>query len=143
MVRETSNLKAIPATSQGVRCFVRALRKGETVGLLPEHAPKGDGVWVPFFGRLAYSMMLPCKLAAQTGAPVIIAAGERLPGGLGRRMHAKRRGGPLPRTVEAQAVWINAEMEEIIRRFPQQYLRDCNRFKVPSGGASASREQLL
>ncbi len=133
MVRETSNLKAVPATSQGVRCFVRALRQGETVGLLPDHAPKGDGVWAPFFGRPAYTMTLPCKLAAQTGAPLIIAAGERLPGGRGWRMHVKRLAGPLPQTAEAQAAWINAEMEEMIRRFPQQYLWGYNRFKVPSG----------
>jgi len=132
-VRETSNLKAVPATSQGVRSFVRALRQGEAVGLLPDQAPKGDGVWVPFFGRMAYTMTLPGKLAAQTGAPLIIAAGERLPGGRGWRMHVKRLAGPLPQTVEAQAAWINSEMEEMIRRFPLQYLWGYNRFKVPSG----------
>ncbi|WP_454753820.1 lysophospholipid acyltransferase family protein [Cupriavidus necator] len=132
-VRDTSPLKAVPATSQGVRSFVRALRQGEAVGLLPDHAPKGDGVWVPFFGRMAYTMTLPGKLAAQTGAPLIIAAGERLPGGRGWRMHVKRLAGPLPQSVEAQAAWINSEMEEMIRRFPLQYLWGYNRFKVPSG----------
>ncbi|MGH8785893.1 MAG: lysophospholipid acyltransferase family protein [Cupriavidus necator] len=132
-VRDTSSLKAVPATSQGVRSFVRALRQGEAVGLLPDHAPKGDGVWVPFFGRMAYTMTLPGKLAAQTGAPLIIAAGERLAGGRGWRMHVKRLAGPLPQTVEAQAAWINSEMEEMIRRFPLQYLWGYNRFKVPSG----------
>ena len=144
-VRGTSNLKAVPATAQGVRAFVRALRQGEAVGLLPDQAPKGDGVWVPFFGRMAYTITLPCKLAAQTGAPLIIAAGERLPGGRGWRMHVKRLTGPLPPTAEEQAAWINAEVEEMIRRFPQQYLWGYNRFKVPSGtqapdasGASAA-----
>ena len=135
-VRDTSSLKAVPATSHGVRCFVRALRQGGAVGLLPDHAPKGDGVWVPFFGRMAYTMTLPGKLAAQTGAPLIIAAGERLPGGRGWRMHVKRLDGPLPSTVESQAAWINAEMEEMIRRFPLQYLWGYNRFKIPSGASA-------
>jgi len=132
-VRSTSNLKAVPASSQGVRAFVRALRQGEAVGLLPDQAPKGDGVWAPFFGRMAYTMTLPGKLAAQTGAPLIIAAGERLPGGRGWRMHVKRLQGPLPETAEGQAAWINAEMEAMVRRFPQQYLWGYNRYKVPSG----------
>lgn len=131
--RDTSNLKAVPATSQGVRSFVRALRQGEAIGLLPDQAPKGDGVWVPFFGRLAYTMTLPGKLAAQTGAPLIIAAGERLADGRGWRMHVKRLAAPLPQTVEAQAAWINSEMQEMIGRFPAQYLWGYNRFKVPSG----------
>jgi len=136
-VRDTSNLKAVPANSQGVRAFVRALRQGEAVGLLPDQAPKGDGVWAPFFGRMAYTITLPGKLAAQTGAPLIIAAGERLPGGRGWRMHVKRLQGPLPETAEAQAAWINAEMEEMVRRFPQQYLWGYNRYKVPAGAPAA------
>lgn len=136
-VRETSNLKAVPATSEGVRSFVRALRQGDAVGLLPDQAPKGDGVWVPFFGRPAYTMTLPGKLAKQTNAALIIAAGERLPGGRGWRMHVKRLTGPLPDGAEAQAAWINAEMEEMVRRFPQQYLWGYNRYKVPAGAPSA------
>lgn len=132
-VRATSNLTTVPATSQGVRAFVRALRQGDAVGLLPDQAPKGEGVWVPFFGRPAYTMTLPGKLAQQTNAALIIAAGERLPGGRGWRMHVRRLTGPLPQEAEAQAAWINAEMEEMVRRFPQQYLWGYNRYKVPTG----------
>ncbi len=141
-VRETSNLKAVPATSEGVRSFVRALRQGDAVGLLPDQAPKGDGVWVPSFGRPAYTMTLPGKLAKQTNAALIIAAGERLPGGRGWRMHVKRLTGPLPDGAEAQAAWINAEMEEMVRRFPQQYLWGYNRYKVPAGAPSAPTATL-
>jgi KDO2-lipid IV(A) lauroyltransferase len=136
-VRGMSNLKAVPADSAGVRAFVRALRQGEAVGLLPDQAPKGDGVWAPFFGRMAYTMTLPGKLAMRTNAPLIIAAGERLPGGRGWRMHVKRLRGPIPESAEAQAAWINAEMEEMVRRFPQQYLWGYNRYKVPAGAPAA------
>src|SRR3546814_3162612 len=53
--RNTSKLNAVPATMQGVREFVRGLRRGNAVGLLPDQAPgTGDGVWAPFFGRPAY-----------------------------------------------------------------------------------------
>src|SRR3546814_5994215 len=84
--RNTSKLNAVPATMQGVREFVRGLRRGNAVGLLPDQAPgTGDSVWAPFFGRPAYTMTLPGKLARQTGVPIILTAGERLPTGRGDR----------------------------------------------------------
>lgn len=47
--RNTAGLKAVPANMQGVREFVRTLRRGGTVGLLPDQAPgEGEGVWAPF-----------------------------------------------------------------------------------------------
>lgn len=132
--RNTSAVRAVPATRQGVREFVRALRRGESVGMLPDQAPsQGEGVWVPFFGRMAYTMTLPGKLATQTGVAVILTAGERLPRGRGWRIHYVRLPDPLPPSAQAQATLINTAMETLIRRFPQQYLWSYNRYKTPRG----------
>lgn len=132
--RNTSTLTAVPADSRGVRAFVRALRAGSPIGLLPDQAPSvGEGVWVPYFGRPAYTMTLPGKLASQTGASVLIAAGERLPGGKGWRFHLEPLALPLPEDAEGQAALINAAMEKMIRRFPEQYLWGYNRYKAPNG----------
>ncbi|MGE8619720.1 MAG: lysophospholipid acyltransferase family protein [Achromobacter spanius] len=136
--RNSSAVNAVPATMQGVREFVRALRRGESVGMLPDQAPSvGDGVWVPFFGRLAYTMTLPSKLATQTNVPIILTAGERLPRGKGWRIHYVRVPEPLPADPEAQAALINAAMETLIRRCPQQYLWSYNRYKTPRGAPPA------
>ena len=136
--RNSSAVNAVPATMQGVREFVRALRRGESVGMLPDQAPSvGDGVWVPFFGRLAYTMTLPGKLATQTNVPIILTAGERLPRGKGWRIHYVRVPEPLPAEPEAQATLINAAMETLIRRCPQQYLWSYNRYKTPRGAPPA------
>ncbi|MDM9558898.1 MULTISPECIES: lysophospholipid acyltransferase family protein [Bordetella] len=132
--RNTSGLKAVPATMQGVREFVRTLRRGESVGLLPDQAPgEGEGVWAPFFGRMAYTMTLPGKLAAQTQVAVIVVAGERLPRGRGWRVHFARVPEPLPADPQAQAALFNAAMEGLIRRIPHQYLWSYNRYKTPRG----------
>ena len=132
--RNSSAVNAVPATMQGVREFVRALRRGESVGMLPDQAPGvGDGVWAPFFGRMAYTMTLPGKLATQTGVPIILTAGERLPGGRGWRIHYVRVPEPLPAEPEAQAALLNAAMETLIRRCPEQYLWSYNRYKTPRG----------
>ncbi len=132
--RNTAQMRAVPANMQGVREFVRALKRGEAVGMLPDQAPgKGDGVWAPFFGRPAYTMTLAGKLALQTGVAVILCAAERLPSGQGWRMHHLRLPEPLPQDPTALATLINAQMETLIRRFPEQYLWSYNRYKVPAG----------
>ncbi|HEU0229276.1 MAG TPA: lysophospholipid acyltransferase family protein [Burkholderiaceae bacterium] len=132
--RNSATLNAVPANMKGVREFVRALRRGGVVGLLPDQAPSsGEGVWVPFFGRPAYTMTLPGKLAAQTHVPVIAAAGERLPHGRGWRIHVVRLPEPLPADPDHQAALVNQTMEALIRRMPDQYLWGYNRYKQPKG----------
>ncbi len=136
--RNNSAMHAVPATMQGVREFVRALRRGEIVGLLPDQVPgQGEGVWAPFFGRMAYTVTLPGKLAAQTRVPVILCAAERLPRGQGWQLHFVRVPEPLPEDPQAQAALLNRSMETLIRRFPEQYLWGYNRYKTPRGAPPA------
>ena len=131
--RNISGLRAVPATTQGVREFVRALKRGEAVGMLPDQVPaSGDGVWAPFFGRPALTMTLAGRLARQTGVAVVLVAGERLPRGKGWRMHFLRLPEPLPQDPEALATLVNQSMETLIRRFPEQYIWSYNRYKAPS-----------
>lgn len=131
--RNIPGLQAVPATMQGVRAFVRALKRGEAVGMLPDQVPgSGDGVWAPFFGRPALTMTLAGKLARQTGVAVIMLAGERLPHGKGWRMHYIRLPEPLPDDPTELASLINATMEKMIKRFPEQYLWSYNRYKIPA-----------
>jgi KDO2-lipid IV(A) lauroyltransferase len=130
--RNSSAVKAVPATQQGVREFLRALRRGESVGMLPDQVPgQGEGVWAPFFGRMAYTMTLPGKLAHQAGVAVILTAGERFAHGRGWRIHYLRVPDPLPTDPQAQAALFNNAMEALIRRCPQQYLWSYDRYKIP------------
>src|SRR5690625_2037241 len=142
--RNTSGVEAVPATMKGVREFVRALRRGQAVGMLPDQAPgQGDGVWAPFFGRPAYTMTLAGKLAVQTQVPVILIAGERLARGKGWRIHCQRLPEPLPNNPSELASLINQQMEQLIRQFPEQYLWSYNRYKVPSGAPQPPSNQSL
>ena len=94
-----------PPTLAGVRQMMRALRRGEAVGLLPDQVPpEGMGVWAPFFGRPAYTMTLAARLAQQTGAALLLAWGERLPRGARLRGALRSRcDEPLPADPTAQA----------------------------------------
>ena len=134
--RARPGLAAAPATLAGVRQMIRALRRGEAVGLLPDQVPpEGLGVWAPFFGRPAYTMTLAARLAQQTGATVLLAWGERLPRGAGFALHFMPLDEPLPTGGEAaqaeSAAVVNRAMERLIRQRPEQYLWGYDRYKAP------------
>ncbi len=130
--RRRPGLQVAPTTPAGVRQLLRALRQGQSVGLLPDQVPpQGLGVWAPFFGREAYTMTLSARLAQQTGATVLVAWGERLPWGRGYRIHVRPLGVDLPPDAVAAATVINRAMEQVIAECPQQYLWGYARYKQP------------
>ena len=143
-LEETARLRpalaTAPANLAGVRQMLRALRRGESVGLLPDQVPPdGMGVWAPFFGQPAYTMTLAAKLVRQTGAAVAVLWGERLPRGGGYVVHAMPLPEPLPESGgdEADAAAINRSMEAVIRLKPTQYLWGYHRYKTPRGAPAA------
>ena len=132
--RARDHLATAPAQLSGVRLMMRALRRGETVGLLPDQVPPdGMGVWVPFFGQPAYTMTLAARLVQQTGAAVAVLWTARLPRGAGYAVHASELGVPLPEGEgdEAAALAINRAMEAVILQMPSQYLWGYHRYKSP------------
>ena len=132
--RARAHLATAPAQLSGVRLMMRALRRGETVGLLPDQVPPdGMGVWAPFFGQPAYTMTLAARLVQQTDAAVAVLWTARLPRGAGYTVHATELGVPLPEggTDEAAALAINRAMEAVILQMPTQYLWGYHRYKSP------------
>ena len=80
--RPAAQLTAVPANGQGVRALLRTLKSAGVIGILPDQVPsQGEGVWVNFFGRPAYTMSLPVRLAQATGAPLVWVLAVRRPGG--------------------------------------------------------------
>lgn len=121
-----------PATLGGVRLLLKALRRGEAVGILPDQVPaNGEGAWVDFFGRPAYTMTLIGKLVEATGATVVLFAGLRLPHAEGYAVHLEKFDGDC--TGPAGLRVLNATMEKMVALDPAQYLWSYNRYKVPSG----------
>lgn len=131
-VRDRPGLVAVPTTLSGVRDMIKALRRGEAVGLLPDQVPpEGLGQWVPFFGRDAYTMTLAARLAQQTGAVTLLCWSQRLSFGRGYRLHFRELQAPLAKELTPALAQINAEMERLIRECPGQYLWSYARYKQP------------
>lgn len=137
--RDRPGLVTAPASLAGVRQMIRALRKGETIGLLPDQVPpEGMGVWAPFFGQPAYTMTLATRLLLQTGATLLLMWAERLPGARGWVLHVSAPAEPMPTEAAdddalatACAAFVNREMERLIRQCPEQYLWGYHRYRRP------------
>lgn len=137
--RSREMLKSVPADLRGVRAMLKALKRGEAIGILPDQVPGvGEGEWVDFFGRPAYTMVLVSRLAEQTGAPVLLVCAERLSGGKGYRFIVEPMLAARPPESAVRA--LNRSLEHLIRSRPEQYLWAYNRYKVPAGAPRPEAE---
>ena len=137
--RNRPGMQAVPTTLAGVRQMIKALRRGEAVGLLPDQVPpEGLGVWSPVFGKPAYTMTLAARLALQTGATVLLVRCEREQVGRGFVMYAEPLPQPLDADLETAVRQVNEAMEHVIRQCPGQYLWGYGRYKQPRAEAPAA-----
>jgi Kdo2-lipid IVA lauroyltransferase/acyltransferase len=137
--RQRPGLLTAPASLAGVRQLMRALKAGQTLGMLPDQVPPaGLGVWAPFHGQPAYTMTLATRLAAQTGCAVLLITVLRQPRGAGYDIRVARLPEALPAagaddeaSSQAAARALNRAMEWQIAQAPAQYLWGYHRFKQP------------
>ena len=123
--RKRHNVTLAEANANGVRKLLKALKKGEAVGILPDQIPAaGEGEWANFFGKPAYTMTLASKLAEKTGATVIMVFGERLEKGSGYKMHLTKVD-----SINTTPL-LNHAIETQIKQNPSQYYWSYNRYKV-------------
>lgn len=117
-----------PTSPAGVKQVLAALKRGEMVGILPDHdPPDGSGVYAPLFGHPAHTMELVSKLAARTGAPVWFCLAERRPlRGFRIRLQPAPAAVADPREGPAA---LNAGVEAVIRAAPGQYWWGYQRYR--------------
>ena len=131
--RAYPNMHFVPTNLNGVRQMTRALSKGEAIGILPDQVPTGgDGVWVPFFGRPAYTTPLPARLANRNKTPVIMFTAKRKNLGQGWLMQATRLA-PFSEDATLAATEMNQAIERAILKAPEQFIWAYNRYKHPAG----------
>lgn len=132
VARARPGMATAPTSLAGVKQLIKALRAGQCVGLLPDQVPpQGQGLWLPFFQREAYTMTLSARLAAQGGATVLTAWGERLSWGRGYTVHVRPLSEALPSDLAQASARINLAMEALIVECPSQYLWGYARYKQP------------
>jgi KDO2-lipid IV(A) lauroyltransferase len=127
-----------PATLAGVRMVLKHLRRGGCSVVLPDQVPGlGEGEWVEFFGRPAYTMTLLGRLQHSSGAAIVFCYAERLARGRGFRLHLEEMTEPLSMDRRTAARQVNERVERLVRACPSQYLWGYNRYKRPAGAPPA------
>lgn len=123
----------------GVRTLLKALKRGEAIGLLPDQVPAhGEGEWADYFSRPAYTMTLAGRLLESSGARVLLSYVVRRPYGDGYDIHFA----PLELKSEIPVTrQINSALEKIIRTCPAQYLWSYNRYKAPPGSLPSAENK--
>ena len=131
--RAYPNMHFVPTNLNGVRQMTRALTRGEAIGILPDQVPSGgEGVWVPFFGRPAYTTPLPARLANRNNTPVVMFTAKRKNIGKGWVMQATRLAS-LSEDANIAAAQLNVAIENAVLVAPEQFIWSYNRYKHPAG----------
>ena len=131
--RAYPNMHFVPTNLNGVRQMTRALTRGEAIGILPDQVPSGgEGVWVPLFGRPAYTTPLPARLANRNNTPVVMFTAKRKGIGRGWLMQAIRLA-PLSEDASIAAAELNIAIENAVLVAPEQFIWSYNRYKHPAG----------
>jgi KDO2-lipid IV(A) lauroyltransferase len=115
---------------EALRPAIRHLKDGGTLWFAPDQETRrGDSVFVPFFGRPAWSLTSTHQMARLSGARVLPLFHERLADG----RYRVEIGEPLAdfptRDPVADTARVMALLEATIRRAPAQYLWMHKRFK--------------
>lgn len=128
--RERMGAQLVPTNPRGVAALLKALKRSEAIGILPDQEPAwGSGVFAPFYGHEAYTATLLPKLVARTQARVVTGVARRIPG-KGFEIHflnADERVYSEDDTLSATGV--NASVEASIALDPPQYQWEYKRYR--------------
>ena len=129
--RNKGNLTMASADKSGIIKLQRALKNGELVGMLPDQDPGHEGgIIAPFFNYPVNTMTLLIRLANKHNARIIMCWANRLKNGRGFDLNFE----PLDLISNSddlldQVTLMNRAIENLIRRFPDQYMWSYRRFK--------------
>ncbi len=132
--REHSGAKLVPTTQRGISAVLKALKRGEITGILPDQQPaQGSGLYVPFFGVPAYTMSLIHSLVQKTNCVVVL--GYAIRNSEGFRIIFKEVPNDLYSEDKLESiVALSKTVEASLEEEPSQYQWAYKRFrKQPDG----------
>ena len=119
-----------------LRPAIKHLKDGGILWFAPDQETRrGDSVFVPFFGRPAWSLTSPHQLARLSGAKVIAFHHRRTDDGRGYRLRLTPAMSNFPsKDGTTDTARVMAEIEAMVRDAPEQYLWIHRRFKRQPDG---------
>ena len=129
-MRERSGSELFERGPGGFQEVTTILRGGALVGILCDQHAGDQGVWVPFFGRLASTTTLPALMAKRSNA-IMVSCGLYTEGLARWRMAFSMPVDARGDSVDALTAEMNALLESEIRRSPEDWFWVHNRWKTP------------
>ena len=132
--REQSGATLVHTDVRGVAALIKALKRGETSGILPDQVPtESGGIMAPFMGIPARTMTLVTNLVQRAHCQVLLCAAIREPGGW--RLHFL----PASEAVfsdqqEVAVAALNTDVERLVALAPEQYQWEYKRFRAQPDG---------
>ena len=132
--REQSGATLVPTDVRGVAALIKALKRGETSGILPDQVPtESGGIMAPFMEIPARTMTLVTNLVQRAHCQVLLCAAIREPGGW--RLHFL----PASEAVfsdqqEVAVAALNTDVERLVALAPEQYQWEYKRFRAQPDG---------
>ena len=132
-LRVTADGAHLTELKGAVRHMLRALQKGEILGLVSDVSSKSSEVFAPFLGTMAATNSTAGVLHIKTGAPVVIASAHRT-----ARQHYKLHiweviesydTGDRRADVKHITERVNACLTQAIVTYPEQWFWDSRRFR--------------
>ena len=134
--RSRGGIKLAPTDRKGVSLVLKALRKGELVGVLPDQVPADEGgEFAEFFGEPALTMTLVSRLAARSQAKVFCGFAQRLPGAKGFKLIIREADRSIYDEDLSKSVrGLNKTVEDCVRMVVDQYQWEYKRFRRRPNG---------
>ena len=138
-IRERAGVEILRKHS-AARALLKALRRGETVGIpFDQNAKRSEAIFVPFFGEPAATTSGLARIVAISGAPVVPAFIVREPNQRTLRIEIHdevpiQRSGDHEADIEENTRRFVKVIEDVVRRYPEQFLWTHRRYRTRPRG---------
>jgi KDO2-lipid IV(A) lauroyltransferase len=135
-VRSRGGMKLAPTDQTGVSMVLKALQRGELVGILPDQVPSDEGgEFAEFFGEQALTMTLVSKLVARSQARVFCGFVVRLPKNAGFKLIIREADQSIyDEDLLTSIRGLNKSVEDCVLMAVEQYQWEYKRFRRQPDG---------